>query len=538
MIKKTDVLVIGSGIAGLFAALKCANFAQVTIVTKKQRTESNTNYAQGGIAGVMDPKDSYEKHIEDTIIAGANLGNRKMIEILVKEGPDRIKELMELGARFTKKDGKLDLAREGGHSMNRIVHADDLTGAEVERALMENVLAHPNIELYENHFTIDLITEHNIKEKRNAPIENRNCWGAYVLDATKNQVITILSKVTILASGGAGQVYQHTTNPRIATGDGFAMAYRAGAKIGNMEFIQFHPTAFYSPIKESIFSNAFLISEAVRGFGAKLINQSGEEFMYKYDERKELAPRDIVARAIDSELKRTGDNCVYLSLAHKNKDEIIEHFPNIYQSCLQKGVDITKDLIPVVPAAHYTCGGVVVDENSKTSLENLYACGEVSMTGVHGANRLASNSLLEAIVFSHRAALDIRDKIKNKTICKDDVPAWDESETISADEKVLVTHSINEVKQVMWDYVGIVRSNLRLERAFTRIHNLYVENEELYKKTKIFEELLELRNLTAVAHMIIKCARMRRESRGLHYNIDYGKEILEPKDTIIVNRNY
>lgn len=538
MIKKTDVLIIGTGIAGLFAALKCANFAQVTVVTKKEKSESNTNYAQGGIASVMDPNDSYEKHIQDTIIAGANLGNIKMIEILVKEGPDRIKELIQLGTKFTQKDGKLDLAREGGHSMHRIVHADDLTGAEVERALLEKVLAHPNIELYENHFTIDLITEHNIKHKRNEPIENRNCWGAYVLDAKKNQVITFLSKVTILATGGAGQVYQHTTNPRIATGDGFAMAYRAGAKIGNMEFIQFHPTAFYSPHKESIFSNAFLISEAVRGFGAKLVNSKGEQFMHKYDERKELAPRDIVARSIDSELKKSGDNCVYLDITHKNKDEIIEHFPNIYKHCLTKGVDITKDLIPVVPAAHYTCGGVVVDEFSKTSLENLYACGEVSMTGVHGANRLASNSLLEALVFSHRAALHIRENIKNKFICKDDVPAWDESETITAEEKILVFHSINEVKQVMWDYVGIVRSNLRLERAYTRIHNLYIENEELYKKTKIFEELLELRNLTAVAHMIIKCARARKESRGLHYSIDYEKEILPPQDTIIINRNY
>ncbi len=538
MIKKTDILIIGTGIAGLFAALKCASYAQVTIVTKKQKSDSNTNYAQGGIASVMDPNDSYDKHIQDTIIAGANLGNIKMIEILVKEGPDRIKELIQLGTRFTTKDGKLDLAREGGHSMHRIVHANDLTGAEVERALLKKVQEHPNIELYENHFTIDLITEHHIKHKRNAPIENRNCWGAYVLDTNKNQVITFFSKVTILATGGAGQVYQHTTNPRIATGDGFAMAYRAGAKIGNMEFIQFHPTAFYSPIKESIFSNAFLISEAVRGFGAKLVNSKGEQFMHKYDERKELAPRDIVARSIDNELKKSGDNCVFLDITHKNKDQIIEHFPNIYKHCLEKGIDITTDLIPVVPAAHYTCGGVVVDENSKTSLENLYACGEVSMTGVHGANRLASNSLLEALVFSHRAAMNIRDTIKNKFVCKDDVPAWDESETITAEEKVLVFHSINEVKQVMWDYVGIVRSNLRLERAFTRIHNLYVENEELYKKTKIFEELLELRNLTAVAHMIIKCARARKESRGLHYSIDYEKEILPPQDTIIVNRNY
>lgn len=535
---KTDVLVIGSGIAGLFTALKVSEYADVILITKKNKSESNTNYAQGGIASVMDSTDSFEKHIQDTLIAGAGLCNKKNVEILVHEGPDRIRDLIQLGTEFTRKDGHLDLAKEGGHSMPRIVHAADLTGQEIERALIENVNSKKNIRVIENTLAIDLITEHNTSKLRNENLDNRNCWGAYVLICAKNEVITISSKATVLATGGMGQVYQHTTNPPIATGDGYAMAYRSGARLGNMEMVQFHPTSFYSTEKAKDFNAPnFLISEAVRGFGGKLRTQDGLEFMQKYDERKELAPRDIVARAIDNEMKKRGDEFVYLDVTHKDPEEIKSHFPNIYARCLKSGIDITRDFIPVVPASHYACGGIVVDEFARTSINGLYACGEVSMTGVHGANRLASNSLLEAVVFGYRAAIDIKEFLNNYSLTIPHIPDWDDSGTLSADEKVLITHSTREVKQVMWDYVGIVRSNLRLERAARRIHNIFLETENLYKKTKIFEDILELRNLVACAHIIIKSAQRRKESRGLHYSLDYPASdyILEPKDTIIRN---
>ncbi|MGE5436578.1 MAG: L-aspartate oxidase, partial [Syntrophothermus sp.] len=406
---KTKVLVIGSGIAGLFTALKVSEFTDVVLVTKKDKAESNTNYAQGGIASVIDINDTFEKHINDTLNAGAGLCNYKAVEILVKEGPSRIKDLIEIGTHFTMKNGKLDLAKEGGHSMHRIVHAKDLTGKEIERALIDRIQNIPNIQLIENALAIDLITEHNVQKLKDAPLNNRNCWGAYVLDLNSNKVITISSEATILATGGMGQVYLHTTNPSIATGDGFAMAYRAGAIIGNMEMVQFHPTSLYSTNKKSINTPSFLISEAVRGFGGILLNKSGERFMEKYDSRKELAPRDIVARAIDNELKKRGDEFVLLDISHKNKNEIIDHFPNIYATCKENDIDITSEPIPVVPAAHYACGGIKVDEFARTSLKGLYACGEVSMTGVHGANRLASNSLLEAIVFGQRGAVNIKE---------------------------------------------------------------------------------------------------------------------------------
>ncbi len=517
---KTDVLVIGSGIAGLFAALRISEYAEVVLITKKEKNESNTNYAQGGIASVIDPSDTFEKHIEDTLIAGAGLCHRNTVEIIVKEGPKRIYDLINLGTEFTKKNGKLDLAKEGGHSMPRIVHAKDLTGREVERALVQQVIENKNIRLIENTIAIDLITEHNVQQLKNSPLNNRNCWGAYALNCDTNQVLKISSKATVLATGGLGQVYLHTTNPQIATGDGYAMAYRAGAKIGNMEFVQFHPTSFYSP-KRNNNSPAFLISEAVRGFGGILRTRDGEAFMPKYDSRKDLAPRDIVARAIDNELKKRGDEFVYLDITHRKKDEIIDHFPNIFQHCFDNGIDISKEFIPVVPAAHYSCGGVVVDEYSRASLKGLYACGEVSMTGVHGANRLASNSLLEAVVFAQRAAENIKQFIKKETSEISGIPDWDDSGTLSPDEKILITHSSKEVKQVMWDYVGIVRSNLRLERAERRIHNIFTETEEFYKRTKVFEDILELRNISACAHMIIKSAKKRKESRGLHYTLDY-----------------
>ncbi|MDP4173615.1 MAG: L-aspartate oxidase [Bacteroidota bacterium] len=536
---ETDVLIIGSGIAGLYAALKVADNLKVIIVTKKDKAESNTNLAQGGIASVLGQNDSFDKHISDTLIAGAGLCKREPVEILVKEGPERIHDLINLGTRFTLKNGQLDLAREGGHSVHRIVHAADLTGHEVERALLESVNSKENITILEDHCAIDLITEHNVYQLKEAVINNRHCWGAYVLDVRDNTVQTVTAKATILATGGLGQVYLNTTNPLIATGDGFAMAYRAGAKLGNMEFIQFHPTAFYSgSINSGASHPSFLISEAVRGFGGILRTKDHNEFMSKYDSRKELAPRDIVARAIDNELKKRGDDYVYLDVTHKPAQEIKEHFPHIYERCLESGIDITKEFIPVVPAAHYACGGVVVDTVGHSSLEGLYACGEVSMTGIHGANRLASNSLLEALVFAYRAALEINRKVTTSKFDIPQIPTWDESGTLSADEKVMISHSFREVKQVMWDYVGIVRSNLRLERAFNRIHNLYLEIEDMYKKTKVFEEILELRNLITCSHAIIKSAMMRKESRGLHYTLDYLKtdESQEPHDTIIQNR--
>lgn len=540
MTLKTDVLVIGSGIAGLFAALKISEYADVIMVTKKNKAESNTNYAQGGIASVIDPTDTFEKHVEDTLIAGAGLCNRKAVESMVKEGPERIKDLIDIGTNFTKKGKDFDLAREGGHSMSRILHAKDLTGQEIERALIHAVENKKNIKIFENAIAIDLLTEHNISRIKQSPNKNRNCWGAYILDSSKNEVIKINSKATILATGGLGQVYLHTTNPLIATGDGFAMAYRAGVEIGNMEFIQFHPTSFYNTQMGSEFTGrSFLISEAVRGFGGLLRTKDGNLFMQNYDSRKELAPRDIVARAIDSELKKRGDNYVFLDLTHKNSQEIINHFPNIYSTCVKYGIDITKDFIPVVPAAHYACGGIVVDLQGRTSLHGLYASGEVTMTGVHGANRLASNSLLEALVYAYRCSNSIKDYLNDYTLAIPELLDWDDSGTLTYDERVLITHSVSEVKQTMWDYVGIVRSNLRLERAAQRIHNIFMETEALYKKTIVFQEILELRNLVACSHMIIKSAKIRKESRGLHYTIDYPDTLSTDlvANTIIKNQN-
>lgn len=536
----TDVLVIGTGIAGLFAALRISEYADVVLVTKKNKAESNTNYAQGGIASVIDPNDSFEKHVEDTLIAGAGLCDKKAVESMVREGPKRIKDLIDIGTNFTKRGDSYDLAREGGHSMSRIFHAKDLTGQEIERALIHSVEKKNNIRILENAIAIDLLTEHNLPGKGNAITENKNCWGAYILNSKENKVQKITAKATVLATGGLGQVYLHTTNPSIATGDGFAMAYRAGAEMGNMEFIQFHPTSFYNIKTNSDFENhSFLISEAVRGFGGLLRTKDGNLFMLNYDSRKELAPRDIVARAIDNELKKRGDDYVFLDLTHKNTDEVIDHFPNIYSTCLKQGIDITKDLIPVVPAAHYACGGIVVNLKGETSLQGLYACGEVTMTGVHGANRLASNSLLEALVYAYHCANSIKEFIEASDIKIPDINDWDDSGTLSYDERILLTHTVNEVKQTMWDYVGIVRSDLRLERASRRIHNIYWETEELYKKTKVFMEILELRNLITCSHIIIKSAKIRKESRGLHYNIDYLEKYPESliRNSLLKNKN-
>ena len=524
---KTDVLVIGSGIAGLRFAIDVSKFAEVYIVTKKDKAESNTNYAQGGIASVISQDDDFELHIQDTLKAGDGLCKREAVELIVKEGPTEIRKLIELGAKFsTRPNGTLDLAREGGHSKSRIVHAQDLTGKEIERALLNKISQIENIHLLENHFAIDLITEHNLPERKKIKAEKLHCWGAYVYDVQKGEVHTFLSKITLLATGGLGQAYLHTTNPPIATGDGFAMAYRAGALMANMEFVQFHPTALYEENSlERSTQPAFLISEAVRGYGAKLRLKNGEEFMYKYDPRGELAPRDIVARAIDNELKKRGEKCVYLDLTHKNSDEIKEKFPNIYQKCLEKKIDITKDFIPVIPAAHYACGGVVTDLFGQTTIQNLFATGEVAMTGVHGANRLASNSLLEALVFSKYAAITCEKILKeNEISIPSEIPDWIDTSRLTSEEKILIAQTRHEIRDILWDYVGIVRSNERLSRALKRCNIINEEVKQIYDVSKISEEILELRNLAEVAFLITFSASLRKESRGLHYNTDYPQK--------------
>lgn len=518
MVHHFDFLVIGSGIAGLSYALKVADHGTVAIVTKKEKAESNTNYAQGGIAAVMSKVDSFDLHVKDTLATGVGLCHEHAVRTMVHEGPDRLRELMDLGVQFTKSsEGQLDLGREGGHSVDRIVHAADLTGREIEHALLHAVATHPNITLFENHISVELITEHHLKERHVIDPRSIHCWGAYALNIEASHVDVFLAKVTMLSTGGLGQVYLHTTNPPIATGDGVAMAYRAGARIANMEFVQFHPTTLYNSG-----SPAFLISEAVRGHGGILRTVYGEEFMQRYDERGSLAPRDIVAYAIDTELKKRGDDFVYLDLRHLPAERTRERFPHIHSTCLTRfKLDIATEQIPVVPAAHYSCGGVVTDEHGRTSIAGLYASGEVSMTGVHGANRLASNSLLEALVFSHRAALSARELSRAARPAPPTVPEWDDSGTFNSEEWVLIAHDRREIQQIMWDYVGIVRSNLRLERALRRIDLIRNEIETFYKKTKVTEGLLELRNLAQCALLIIRSALKRKESRGLHVTTDY-----------------
>ncbi|MDG5766636.1 L-aspartate oxidase [Balneolales bacterium ANBcel1] len=523
-----DFLVIGSGGAGLSYALRVARFGTVAIITKKDSAESNTNYAQGGLASVVDKEDRFEDHVNDTLIAGAGLCRREVVEMVVRSGPDVVRELLDWGARFTSVDGTLDLGREGGHSRKRIVHAADRTGNEIERALLEALDQHPNIRVFEHHFALELITEHHLGKKVTKYDKDTHCYGAYVFDTRSGHVEQILAKATLLATGGVGQVYQHTTNPSIATGDGIAMAYRAKARVANMEFMQFHPTTLHVPGAKS-----FLISEAVRGKGGILRTRQGHAFMADYDDRAELAPRDIVARAIDNHLKKSGDECVYLDVTHVDSDVIKEHFPNITQTCLSFGVDITREWIPVVPAAHYLCGGVVTDMEGRTSIHGLYCAGEAACTGLHGANRLASNSLLEAIVFSRRAAEQSMNYIADYGHTPD-VPEWDDSGTVNVEEAVLISHNLQELQKVMWDYVGIVRSNLRLERAFRRTRLLYEETESFYQRTRVSVSLCELRNLIANAYMVIRSAMSRKESRGLHYTTDYPEPVdSEKKDTVI-----
>jgi L-aspartate oxidase len=518
MIHRFDFLVIGTGIAGLSYAVKASRFGSVAVVTKKERAESNTNYAQGGVAAVMSKVDSFDLHVRDTLNTGVGLCHEDAVNILVREGPERLRDLIAIGASFTYRDGALDLGREGGHSTNRIVHSHDLTGREIERALLAAVAASPNIRTFEDHVALELITEHNVASS-STPVDptNIHCWGAYVLDSHAQTVDTFLAPVVLLATGGLGHVYLHTTNPLIATGDGVAMAFRAGAKVANMEFIQFHPTTLFNSGIPS-----FLISEAVRGFGAILRTESGEEFMQAYDPRKELAPRDIVAYAIDTELKKRGDDHVLLDLRHLAPDAVREHFPHIYETCLTKyKLNITAEPIPVVPAAHYSCGGVVTDVDGRTNLKGLYAAGEVSMTGVHGANRLASNSLLEALVFSDRALRVSTASPHPDTRSLPDVAPWDDSGTLNSEEWILIAHNRKEIQQIMWDYVGIVRSDLRLGRALRRMELIQKEVEDFYKRTKVSEGLIELRNLAQCAMLVIRCAMKRKESRGLHVTTDY-----------------
>ncbi len=520
---QTDILVIGSGIAGLTYALKCAQdlpTAKITILTKTIEDETNTKYAQGGIAAVWDAnKDSFDKHIEDTMIAGDYLCNKNIVSIVVKEGPERLRELIEWGANFDKeKDGDYKLGKEGGHSENRILHHKDVTGKEMERALIEAVNKQQNVTVIDHCFVVDIITQHHLGMIVTKSTPDITCYGVYVHNLVTNKIEKIISKVTLMATGGVGQVYRTTTNPKIATGDGIAMAYRAKGRIENMEFIQFHPTALFEAGKRS--GQAFLITEAVRGDGGILRNSLGEDFMPKYDERESLAPRDVVARAIDSELKRLGDEHVYLDCTHMDKEKFKEHFPNIYAKCKSINIDVVKDYIPVAPAAHYCCGGIKTDEHGNSSIKRMYSAGEAASTGLHGANRLASNSLLEAMVFGHRAYLHTVENINNYTT-ENNIPEWNVEGTQDPNEMILITQGLKELQNFMSDYVGIVRSNVRLQRALTRLDLLYAETEALYKTSTISPQLCELRNLITIGYLIVKSAQLRRESRGLHYNVDF-----------------
>lgn len=517
---QTDFLVIGSGIAGLTFALKTSQKlpdSKITIITKADESESNTKYAQGGIAVALDKVfDSYQKHIDDTLVCGDGLCNPAIVELVVKEGPERLAEFIEWGANFDRnKSGNYDLGREGGHSVNRILHHKDVTGLEMERTLLRQIHAQKNITVLQHHFAIDLLTDHHRPGKASKWRSYNQCYGVYALNRANGKIEKIISKVTLLATGGAGQVYRNTTNPIIATGDGVAMAHRAKALITNMEFIQFHPTALYNPGE----SPSFLISEAVRGFGAKLKTKDGQPFMHKYDSREELASRDIVARSIDSELKTRGDEFVYIDCRHLDKEKFVAHFPNIYNKCLSLGIDVSREMIPVVPAAHYMCGGIDVDEWGRSSIKNLYACGECANTGLHGANRLASNSLLEALVFGNRCFIDATEQV-NEVDFVSDIPEWNAEGTHQPREMVLITYNRKEVQNLMSDLVAIVRSNERLNLAFRRLDVIYQETQHLYNHTVLSPQLCELRNLIAVAYLIIKHSRQRKENKGAFYNVD------------------
>ena len=519
MQKKTDFLIIGSGIAGLSYALKVAPFGKVCIITKSDEDESNTKYAQGGIAAVTHEPDSYEKHISDTLICGDGLCDEKVVRMVITESTERIKELIAWGAQFDKNSsGAFDLAREGGHSEHRILHHKDNTGFEIERALLEKVHAHPNIEILDHYFAIEIITQHHMGAYVNSSTPGITCYGTYALNIKTEKVETILAKTILMATGGAGHIYATTTNPVIATGDGMAMVYRAKGKLENMEFIQFHPTALYYPGEHP----SFLITEAMRGHGAVLKTKNGKEFTHKYDARRSLAPRDIVARAIDNEMKIRGEDFVYLDATSIPRKELRKHFPNIYSKCLKSGIDISMDYIPVVPAAHYMCGGIKVDKDGRSSIMNLFAVGECASSGLHGANRLASNSLLEAVVFAHRAAGEAIKQVKLNNY-NTAIPDWNAEGTAHPEEMVLITQSLKELQAIMTNYVGIVRSNLRLKRAFDRLLILHNETESLYQRITVSQQLCELRNMIKTGYIIIKSAMERKDSVGLHYNVDYPK---------------
>ncbi len=524
---QTDFLVVGSGIGGLFYAIELASKnpeAKLIVLTKTVPEETNTRYAQGGVAGVWDlSEDSFEKHISDTLEAGDGLCNEEIVEIVVTEGPDRIRDLIAWGTEFDKNpDGTYSLGREGGHSEFRILHYKDITGQEIERALLAKAARYPNIQLYDHYYVVDLITQHHLGYLVTKSTTNIECFGVFAMDQRSNKIEKILASVTMIASGGNGALYRTYTNPTIATGDGVAMVYRAKGKIENMEFIQFHPTALFEAGKKG---QAFLITEAVRGDGGILRNHKGEAFMERYDSRKDLAPRDIVARAIDNEMKVNGTENVFLDCTHMDPEKFTHHFPNIHEKCRSIGIDVEKDWIPVSPAAHYSCGGIKVDPYGRTSILNLFAVGECASTGLHGANRLASNSLLEAMVFAKRAA-DVANmacgdcRIRLEDV-KDKIPDWDARGTNEPKELILITQSLKELQQILSDYVGIVRNNVRLQRATRRLDLLHEETEALYRSTTLSPQLCELRNMITTGYLIVKGAQFRQESRGLHFNTDY-----------------
>lgn len=522
-----DFIVLGSGIAGLSFALQAARHGSVAVLTKKNSAESNTNYAQGGIASVVSPSDNLDSHVQDTLETGAGLCHEDVVRRVVGEGPHVVQELIDFGVEFSRREsGEFDLGREGGHSKRRVLHAGDFTGQVIEQALLASVKAHPNIQMFEHHFAIDLLTSRKLGIEENHP--NR-CMGAYVLDTLQGKVETFTASVTVLATGGAGKVYLYTSNPDIATGDGLAMAWRAGAKVANLEFVQFHPTCLYHPKAKS-----FLLSEALRGEGGILRLRNGDPFMEHYDPRKELAPRDIVARAIDYELKKRGEDFVLLDMTHLPADYLQERFPNISAKLLEFGYDISKDPVPVVPAAHYMCGGVVVNDKAETSLKNLFACGEVTFTGLHGGNRLASNSLLEAVVYADLAARHAPERLEAALAPNVEIPAWNPGDAADSDEAVVIKQNWDEIRHFMWNYVGIVRTNKRLLRAKKRIELLKEEIKEYYWNSVVTSDLLELRNIACVAELIILSALWRKESRGLHYNLDFPSPAeLYRRDTIL-----